>query len=279
MEPISPSDPVAPPPPRRSFLFGGLLGGAAGLVGGAGGLAAAKPPGWAWSPKPVLPAEPAPAMPNEAKPSYAQFGEDIVAAGLLASVRVEKPTYLDVGAYDPVASNNTYLFYTRGARGVLVEPNVAYTDRLKSVRPGDTVLAAGIGVTDATEADYYVLTADQLNTFDKAQVEHLERTTEHRLVRVVKTPLLNINRVIADHFGGVAPDFLSVDIEGLDLAVLRTLDFGRFRPKVVCVETLVTGTLAHRPELSQLFAEKGYELRGLTFPNALFMDKRVLNKA
>ncbi len=51
-------------------------------------------------------------------------------------------------------------------------------------------------------------------------------------------PLVPINHIIADNFEGRAPHFLSLDVEGLDLDVLKGLDFDRFAPDVVCVETL-----------------------------------------
>jgi FkbM family methyltransferase len=243
--------------PRRDFFFGGL----AGLIAG-------KAASWAqpmeWTQK---------ELPDGTKFSFAQFGEDLVAGGLFAAIGVDKPSYLDIGAYEPIRSNNTYLFHRRGGRGVLVEPNVALTDKLRRKRPGDTVLAAGIGITDDPEADYYVLSDDELNTFDKEQAERLTRETTTKLLKVVKMPLLNINRVIAEHFGGAAPDFLSIDIEGLDFAVLKTLDFSRFRPKLLCVETVITATMKHNPDTLALLAANGYELRGMTHPNTLFVDR------
>jgi FkbM family methyltransferase len=246
--------------PRRDFFFGGL----AGLIAG-------KAATWVqpleWTQK---------ELPDGTKFSFAQFGEDLVAGGLLSAIGVEKPTYMDVGAYEPIRSNNTYLFHRRGCRGVLVEPNPGLTDKLKRKRPGDTVLAAGIGVDDNPEADYYVLSDDELNTFDKDQAERLTRETSTKLIKVVKMPLLNINRVIAEHFGGGAPDFLSIDIEGLDFAVLKSLDFNRFRPKLLCVETVITATMKHNADTLALMAEKGYELRGMTHPNTLFVDSRAI---
>src|SRR5205807_3794 len=85
-----------------------------------------------------------------------------------------------------------------------------------------------------------------------------------------------LNRVIAEHFGGAAPDYLSIDIEGLDYAVLKTLDYAKYRPKVICVETLITATLRHNPKTPELLADNGYELRGMTYPNMFFVDKRLL---
>jgi hypothetical protein len=245
---------------RRDFLFGAV-----------GGFAAGKAAEWAqpleWTVK---------GMPKGTRLSFAQAGEDLVIDGLLDMLRVARPTYLDVGAYEPIESNNTYLLYRKGGRGVLVEPNVALTPRLKGKRPGDTVLTAGIGLDDVPEADYYVLSQPQLNTFDKDQADRVVREGLARLDRVVKMPLLNINRVIAEHLGGAAPDLLSIDIEGLDLPILKTLDFDHHRPKVICAETLVTATFRHNPDTVAFLAGKGYEVRGMTFANTVFVDRQLL---
>ncbi|MCI0700487.1 MAG: FkbM family methyltransferase [Planctomycetia bacterium] len=210
--------------------------------------------------------------------SYAQFGEDLVTHSLFLSLSISKPSYLDIGASEPIRFSNTFLFYERGSTGVLVEPNVDLSDKIRRLRPQDKLLVAGIGVDDLAEADYYIMTHPDLNTFDKRQVKHLEDTTEQRLVRVVKMPLININRVMVEHFGGSAPDLLSIDIEGLDYDVLKTLDYTRFRPKVICAETIITATNKHNPKTPELMAEKGYELRGMTYPNMFFVDKQLLPK-
>ena len=89
-------------------------------------------------------------------------------------------TYLDIGANDPIMLNNTYLFYLRGCNGVLVEPNAALCERLRAVRPRDTTLTAGIGVTAAREADYFIMTNPALNTFSREEVDHQARASERR---------------------------------------------------------------------------------------------------
>ena len=70
-------------------------------------------------------------------------------------------TYLDVGAYHPVRSNNTYFFYERNCQGVLVEPNPALWEILAKVRPRDVLIRGGIGIDGKdSEADYYVISGD-----------------------------------------------------------------------------------------------------------------------
>ena len=210
--------------------------------------------------------------------SYAQAGEDLVAAGLLKYLGVDRPSYLDVGAFHPTLGSNTYLMYRQGGRGVLVEPNVDMIRALKGVRPGDTTLNIGIGLDDTTEADYYVLNYPQLNTFDGDEARRREADSGGKTVikQVVKMPLVNINRVFAEHFGGSAPDFLSVDTEGLDLTILKTVDYARFRPKVICAETMGDEGIRMIPAIADFLAGQGYAVRGMTLANTLFIDAKLL---
>lgn len=267
MTDLEPNAPASGGVRRRDILVGSL-GGLAGLAAGRALLHGATPQSDASTTEAQLP--------HGARPSFAQFGDDLVAESLFMCIEHKNPTYLDIGASEPDVGNNTYLFYRTGGRGVLVEPNVSLTERLRSVRPRDTILVAGIGTGDQTEADYYVMGAPALNTFDREQAERIARETPYTIEKVVKMPLLGINRVIAEHFDGRAPDFISIDIEGLDYAVLKTLDFTKYRPKVICAETLITHTHRHNAEITRLLIENGYEVRGMTFANTLYIDRKLL---
>jgi FkbM family methyltransferase len=243
-----------------------LVGGVAGLAGLAG-LAG----GVAYGRKSLAP------LPPGARLSYAQAGEDLILVGHVDALGLATPSYLDVGAWEPIISNNTYLLYLRGGRGVLVEPNPALAETIRRERPEDKLLSVGIGVMDAAEADYYVFTEPQLNTFDPEQVPRALKYENVRLQSVIKVPLVNINRVIAEHVGGKAPDVLSIDIEGLDLKVLKTLDYDKYRPKVICAETLITSSRQQNPETTAFMTSKGYEVRGMTFVNTFYVDRKLLD--
>ena len=209
--------------------------------------------------------------------SFAQSGEDLIANFICHYLQIPKITYMDVGAHDPVKINNTYFFYRRGFRGVLVEPNVDMCKLLRAVRPADTTLEAGIGVTAEREADYYVMTESAWNTFSKEEAEHMTRATGGgiKVERVIKMPLLEINDVMTKHFGG-APTFLSIDAEGLHLAILKTIDFKRFRPAVICVETLIAGTKRYIPEIPAFMETQKYVIRGSSFVNTVFVDGNLI---
>ena len=250
---------------RKDFLIG--MGGLAiGVPLGAVGAAS------------MLQPESAPSAPPSGHVSYSQAGEDLIVNHLLGRLKIKDISYLDIGAYDPILINNTYFFYKQGYRGVLVEPNVAMCEKLRTVRPRDTTLNAGIGIGKAGEADYYVMSEPSWNTFDKAEAEHQVKTTGGRVAikEVRKMPLLNVNDVMGEHFNGKAPTFLSIDAEGWHLAILKSIDFKRFRPQVICVETLVSGELREIPEIPALLRTKGYVARGASFPNTIFVEAKLL---
>lgn len=207
--------------------------------------------------------------------SYSQAGEDLVLEQILGALHADKPDYIDIGAWDPIKGSNTYLFYRRGGRGVLVEPNPAMCERLKR-RKGDVIVNAGIAGTDSPPvADYYIIEGDgELNTFDKDQVQKITSTHQHSVKAVVKMPLVSLNKVLEDNFKA-APALFSVDAEGMDLSILRTLDFQRWRPKVFCVEAVVDGG-AISEGITALMASKDYVLRGGNYVNAMFVDKKLI---
>jgi FkbM family methyltransferase len=244
---------------RRAFLTG--------VAGAAGGAAAAG--GWdrygPWR---------RPTVPEFGRLSFAQQGEDIVLWHALHQVLgLDHPTYMDIGAAHPVRASNTYLLYGTGSTGVLVEPNPMYVAMLRQQRPKDDVIAAGIGVTDEAEADYYEIKGNPLlNTFSKAQVDKLQDENGKDVVeRVTKMPLVNINRAIAEHLGR-APDLLSTDVEGLDEAILRSLDLSRFRPGVICCESVPFARDGRETPITEYLMAQGYVLRGGSMVNSIFLD-------
>jgi FkbM family methyltransferase len=255
---------------RRDFI-GGAVCGSAVAIGSRVGRNWGTP-----APPPPTPPPPPPALPEHARLSFSQQGEDIVLYHVLHELlKIEAPVYMDVGAAYPVRGNNTYLLYTTGARGVLVEPNPTLAEELRRHRPGDIVVEAGIGVDDTAAANYYVIKGEpMLNTFSPEQVAHLQRNKAESVVeRVVTMPLLNINRVIGEHLER-GPDLLSTDVEGLDEAIIRTLDLSRFRPAAICAEAIPTMKSGRPSGLTRYLASKGYVPRGGSVYNTVYVDSR-----
>ena len=214
--------------------------------------------------------------------SYSQSGEDIIITNLFARLGIETPTYLDIGANEPVAISNTYRLYSRGSKGVCVEPNTALYNKLKRKRKKDTCINAGVAFDEKKEANFYIFPkkVHGLNTFSKDEADFWEQTgnTEigrHKVQQIVKIPLVSINELMEKHFSP-HPNFISIDVEGLDLQILKSMDFEKYKPETFCVETLMYGVNnreSKNKELISFLESKGYFVYADTYINTIFCRK------
>jgi len=211
---------------------------------------------------------------------YAQSGEDLILAHLFYKLNIQKPTYLDIGANHPAYISNTYYFYLRGSRGVCIEPNPYLFKKIKKARPKDDVINAGVGFNERSEADFYLFPdeANGLSTFSKEEADYWGRVGMKNIgkieyEKVIKLPLITINSVMEKYFNKT-PDFISLDVEGLDLEILQSLDFNRNSPKVICVETLLYDehqNESKNPGIISFLQKKGYVIYADTHVNTIFI--------
>jgi len=211
-----------------------------------------------------------------ARKSYAQCGEDLIVRHLLLEVlgRTEV-RYLDIGAHHPWILSNTALFYKMGFRGVCVEADARQFDHLRRERSRDVCLNVGIGLGEEKEADFYVLSSPTLNTFSREEADRCV-AEGHRLERVVRVPLLSVHDVFAAHFPR-PPEFVNIDVEGLDEAILRSIDLQACRPAVFSIETVThardRSQWRKRQPILEFMAEQGYFAYADTFINTIFVDR------
>ena len=206
--------------------------------------------------------------------SYAQCGEDLLMQYVFNSLGRRSISYLDVGAHHPTYLSNTYHFYLKGNQGVCVEPDGALLQLFAKERPGDRLLNIGIAPENGV-ADFYVMSTPTLNTFSRPEAERFASYGMQKIERVEKVRLRNINDVMAENFGR-APDLLSLDVEGLDLSILQSLDFGRYAPDVCCVETLsYTEDRSERKliDIIDLMLSKDYFVYADTYVNSIFVRR------
>lgn len=213
--------------------------------------------------------------PPHVEPSYAQAGEDRILSYLFATLGIERPTYLDIGANLPTVCNNTYLFYERGSQGVCVEADPALFEDLVKERKRDVCLNVGITFDDRKEADFYVFPVPALNTLSKEEAEFRERSGSYKIEKVIRIPLKTINEIIAENFEKT-PDLISIDVEGIDLEILKSLDFEKYRPKALCVETITYSENRTEEKITAILdfaVSKGYFIYADTHINTIFVDE------
>jgi FkbM family methyltransferase len=210
------------------------------------------------------------------KKSYSQCGEDLIIRHIFDALRIPSPTYLDIGAHHPSFLNNTRVFYDNGSRGVNVEPDPSLIEAFQKNRPRDVNLNIGIAEKEG-ELPFFIMNTRTLNTFSEEDANLAEREGGVKIKKVVNIPVLNVNDVIKNNFSGT-PDFISLDVEGLDLSILRSLDFSLYRPKVICVETITfSGNRQGKKivEIAEFMNDKGYFAYADTNVNTLFVDREI----
>jgi FkbM family methyltransferase len=206
-------------------------------------------------------------------PSYSQAGEDAVLRFLFADRRMRSISYLDIGTNAPDFGNNTYLFYRSGSRGVCVEADRTLIPAIEQVRPEDKILNVGVSADGRDTAVLYVFDVNGMNTFDKDEADRRAASGKYKVTDRITVKLVEINSLIRENFA-TWPDLLSIDIEGLDLAVLKSLDFDKYPIPVVCVETCRYSENHIRPKepaITTLMTSKGYEVYADTYINTIFV--------
>lgn len=205
--------------------------------------------------------------------SYSQCGEDLIVQYIFKLRGVDMPSYIDIGANDPFFINNTAIFYEKGCRGVNIEANPYLTEKLLKYRPKDINLNIGVGNKE-DELEFFIMNDSTLSSFSKIECDNYISTGKYHVVEKRKISLKTIQFIIHEYCEGVFPDFMTLDIEGMDFEILKSIDFNKSTPKVICVEAAEyskTGSGERRNELIEFLNKKGYYEYANTNLNAIMV--------
>ena len=207
--------------------------------------------------------------------SYAQAGEDRILAFLFDTMGIKNISYLDIGANHPVFCNNTYLFYRRHSKGILIEPDPAFKKVLQKARPHDKIVQAAISDKETGEADFYIFDEPSINTLSKEEAIIRQQSGKYHLKETQKIQLLTIEKIIADYLNNTMPHLISLDVEGVDYDVLNGFDFEKYPVPVWVVETCGYSENHIKPKITsidELMKNKGYFVYADTYINTIFVN-------
>lgn len=169
--------------------------------------------------------------PVKLKYSHSQFAEDLIVRLSLQSGNFEK-FYVDVGCHNPKRGSNTFLLYKNGWRGILIDLEDVKVLACKLARPRDIVVKAAVSNVEEF-VDIY--TPSPFSTNTTIDVDALTDSSGYALIDTIKTRTLN--SILDEHNCPAEFGLLSIDVEGVDFKVLLSLDFDKYKPEVICIET------------------------------------------
>jgi len=173
---------------------------------------------------------------------YGQEAEDVA---LEQMELPEKGFFVDVGAHHPIRFSNTYALYRKGWRGINIDATPGSMNMFRKVRPDDTNIESA--VSDGTSPRTFHLFEDAaLNTFNEdLAVSYIAAGCLLKEKRDI--PQRTLASILSEHMAlATRIDLLSIDVEGSELAVLRSNDWSRYLPDIIVIEDLETSLYSIR---------------------------------
>ena len=191
----------------------------------------------------------------------------------------KKGIYIDIGCGHPIKNSNTYLLNKHGWSGINIDLDIDNIELFKIYRPKDLNICAAIS-DEIKETDlFFYHSRSALNTIDKKTANYQKAKVTS--VKKIKTTTLN-NVLDESIYNSSNIDFLSIDVEGSELSVLKNFNFHKFKPKVIVVEYLdlslnkleiknLSIQNAMNSEIYKLIISKNYTLANMIHSDLVFI--------
>lgn len=198
--------------------------------------------------------------------------EDILLFSLVNQLKIDDPSYIEVGVCHPIMRNNTYLLYNQFAdcrkkgKGVLVEANPLCWSLIKEYRPKDILIEAGVSAESSKEDIDFYMFPHLLghSTFSKEIADKKNKTGNE--YKVLKVPVKTLDEIIIENFDET-PDILAIDAEGMDFDIISSLNYRKYPIKIIITEIMED---ACEP-IEELMAARNYKKYAQTVENIIWV--------
>jgi len=185
---------------------------------------------------------------------YSQHGEDF----LLNEIFKNKQNgfFVEVGCIDGRRFSNSLTFEEKGWKGLCVEAHNDYIDLLKKNRPHSIICHCAASDHDEDNVTFYANKRGSLSTLDKT-MENTFKDKYGEYFSGFDEQTVNIRRLdtLFKENNVTNIDFMSLDIEGHELEALKGLNFNKYKPTVIVVES---DSQKHEQALDNLLLNNGY---------------------
>ena len=202
---------------------------------------------------------------------FSQEGEDVY---LLRTMYARTDGfYVDVGAHHPFRFSNTYAFYKKGWRGINIEANPHAKALFDQHRPRDINLNCLVSEAEGKEYQFDMYNEAALNSAVPGRREGILTASGYALEETIMLKARRLDSILDEFMPqGVNIDFLSIDVEGLDLEVINSSNWSKYRPEFVLAETYINMEDPSSNNVCMAMKEHGYKLRSFLHLTAVFVQ-------
>lgn len=166
--------------------------------------------------------------------SHAQFGEDMILRHLTDN-RVNG-FYIDIGAHHPLYYSNTYHFYLKGWRGLNIDALPGSMEEFNILRPRDINIECCLSDHEGQIITFYEFEKSALSTINEQQAKQLISQGE-KLQKKASLKTKTLSSILEENeLSHQKIDFISLDVEGMDEIILKSLDLDKLQPELILVE-------------------------------------------
>lgn len=210
---------------------------------------------------------------------YGQCAEDLLVLSFIRGflqqehgIDLKNKVCVEIGANHAFAGSNSFLLSKMlGLTSLLVEANPALIPDLKKARPDSEIHNLAIIDSDLKEVEFFVSKHSELSSLDRNFIEQWhEGNIGIETTFVVAAQ--RFNNFFADNLRNREILFLSIDVEGCDLKLLRDLNFNQWRPVLLQVEPSEHYIPDESTRIMELMRENNYRLIFKTNVNLVFCD-------
>ena len=208
----------------------------------------------------------------------ANWGIDVIVDSILKDKK--KGIYVDVGCHHPLINNNTYLLFKRGWKGINVDLDFNSIDMFNYFRPNDDNQKIALTEKKGVAQLFFFHNRAPKNTLNKSSgkgAKSIKKVQTNTLNNIIKKSKIRIKKI----------DFLTIDVEGSELEILKGFNFSIYEPKVVCLELINKNLKSfyqqdikdiQKSKIYKYMINRNYKLANWVHDDLIFISKRIVKK-
>jgi FkbM family methyltransferase len=171
--------------------------------------------------------------------SYSQFGEDKIIQDFFPIGY--KGVCIDVGATNGIGQSNSYHFEKQGWMCICCEANPNMYEKLKMNR--HNAIHCAVGAEDKLEVEFNIVTLNgqggEQSAISGVRID--QRLYDDHLflqpvVKKINVPMMTLNTILLKYPAIDKIDFMSIDVEGTEIDVMKGFDVKKWMPTLIVLE-------------------------------------------